>query len=78
MAEKQYKSVRGYDMKVRRADSSGPLDYEVQHALSSPGELPEEWEGLKQDETVQEAEIYYSSQRTKRADRRSILDRFIR
>jgi hypothetical protein len=73
---KEEKVVRGYTI---RAQHDG--DYfksDVSRAWSPAGELPQEWQGVQQDETVVSAEIFYTTQWNRRADKRKILDSYHR
>jgi hypothetical protein len=75
---KQYTTVRGYDMRIRRTDASHTSDYQINHAWAPKGQLPTEWEDAKNNPENAFGQIYYGTERRKRADKRSILDTFSR
>jgi len=72
----QYTKGRGYDIRTRQVGEILPSGY--QHAWAPAGQLPPEWEETKNNLDVVEAQIYYSTQRSKRADHRQIIDSFSR
>jgi hypothetical protein len=68
--------VRGYTI---RAQHKG--DYfkgDIRRAWHEAGELPPEWEEIKNDPSVKSAEIFYTTQWNRRADKRQILDSYHR
>lgn len=71
----RYTTVRGYDIRIKAETG---LTADILHAWAPAGTLPSEWEAVKARADVAEAEIYYSTQRTRRADRRQVLDSFSR
>ena len=66
------KVVRGYYMRVDHGD----WKVETKHGWGVDGKLPPEWDQVKADPTVQSAQIYSSTQRNRRADKRKILDNY--
>ena len=67
------KVLRGYGFTVHKA---GEPVYQTQngHAWSEAGTLPAEWEQIKADPTIDQAQLYTNAQSHRRADRRRILD----
>jgi hypothetical protein len=71
------KVVKGYVVQLRRAGQES-IHRDELHIWGEPDQLPAEWEEVKNDETVEYAEIMNSSQRRVRAEKRKLLDRFSR
>jgi hypothetical protein len=69
---KQIKVMRGYYIRVQRHGTVSQL----QHVWAIVPDLPAEWNAIKADPSVTQAELFSSTQRNKRADRRKILERF--
>ncbi len=67
------KILRGFGWTVHKA---GDPEYRTQNggALSEKGTLPAQWEQIKDDPTIDQAQLYTSAQRHVRADKRRILD----
>ncbi len=70
------KVVRGYTIRAQHEGDAFKSD--VSRAWSPAGELPQEWQEVQQDEAVVSAEIFYSTQWSRRADKRQILDSYRR
>lgn len=70
------KLARGYDIRIQR-DGSGWLN-EKHHAWGLDGNLPEEWNQIKQDQSVVQAVIFRSTQRHRRADKRRYEEKYTR
>jgi hypothetical protein len=68
------KIFRGFTIRVHRVGDPVYEDRKID-TWAEKGRLPGEWEQVKNDPDVDEAELYRSSQRRVRADRRRILDR---
>lgn len=69
--------VRGYVIQTWRAGDQF-FQHQDTKAYAPKGQLPEEWDQAKQDETIVEAKIFSTSQAVKRADKRIIADQFKR
>ncbi|MBA2391415.1 MAG: hypothetical protein H0V70_01565 [Ktedonobacteraceae bacterium] len=67
------KTVRGY---VIRSHQSGDPEYvdQKQKAWAEKGTLPVEWDQVKRDAQIDQAQIYTNAQGHRRADKRHILD----
>jgi hypothetical protein len=67
------KIIRGF---VIRAHQSGDPSYtdQKQKVWAEKGTLPEEWDQVKRDPQIDQAQIYTNAQSHRRADRRRILD----
>jgi hypothetical protein len=74
MAEE--KVVRGYTMRAQHEGDYFKSD--VRRGWSPAGELPPEWEEVQEDETVVTAEIFYTTQWNRRADKRQIIESYQR
>jgi hypothetical protein len=75
-APKKYTLMRGYDIRIKRIGER--MASEIIQASAPDGELPAEWQAVKNDATVSFAQIYRNTQRQKRADKRIIADQFSR
>jgi len=67
------RTLRGYGFTTHKV---GEPVYRTENGRtwSEKGTLPEEWEQIKNDPTIDRAQIYTSAQAHRRADRRRILD----
>ncbi len=68
------RTVRGYDIRIQRTGENWMG--EVKHAWSEKGVLPQEWEAVKQDPTVEKAVIHYGTERRKQSQKRNVLDQY--
>ncbi len=68
------RTVRGYDIRIQRTGENWMG--EVKHAWSEKGILPQEWEAVKQDPTVEKAVIHYGTERRKQSQKRNVLDQY--
>jgi hypothetical protein len=66
--------VRGYYIRVDR----GNWQTELRHGWGIGDELPHEWNEVKADPAVEAAQVFSSTQRNRRADKRKILDTYSR
>jgi hypothetical protein len=69
---------RGYDIRVWRYDRQHNLDYEMFHAWGIDEQLPDEWYALKEDPTVEKADIARNAERSKWVNKRHFLERYSR
>jgi hypothetical protein len=71
--------VLGYVIRTRESGVPwyGPMQTRTVYAIKGQP-LPSEWEETKNNPAIEEAQIYKTTQITKRADRRTILDSFKR
>jgi hypothetical protein len=60
--------VKGYTIRIQRGAAGWKS--EKQHAWAPAGQLPAEWDAVKQDPEVVSAEIFLSSQRRFKPDKR--------
>jgi hypothetical protein len=69
------KILRGFTIRVHR---SGDPAYvaEKQDTYAEKGTIPNEWEQVKQDPTVDHAQLYRAAQRRVRADKRHYVDQY--
>jgi hypothetical protein len=67
---------RGYDIRIQRTGEA--LHKDVRHAYGINGELPPEWEEIQEDETVEHAEIFPSTQRNRSAGKRKLAGEYSR
>ncbi len=67
---------RGYDIRIQRQGSDWLS--ERTHGWGMDGQLPEEWDQVKADPTVERAVIYPAAQRKWRAGRRRHIDEYPR
>ncbi|MBO0783321.1 MAG: hypothetical protein J2P37_31290 [Ktedonobacteraceae bacterium] len=70
------KRIRSYDIRVKRQGSC--LPDEPLHGWGSDGEPPPEWTRIQREPDVEWAQLYHASQRSKRADKRKILQTYTR
>ena len=68
------KSIRSF---IINAHQVGEPSYrsKKQQVWCESGTVPQEWEQVKEDESIDQAQIYTNAQSHRRADKRRILDR---
>lgn len=69
--------IHGYVIQTWRSGDAW-YQHSDQKAYAPKGQLPDEWEQIKQDEAVREAKIFSTTQLTKQAQKRKIADHFKR
>jgi hypothetical protein len=67
------KIVRGFTIRLHRTGTDKYQD-EYQNVWAEAGQTPQEWNEVKQSPDVDQAQLYSSTQRRVRADKRRILD----
>jgi hypothetical protein len=67
------RTLRGFGFTTHKVGEP-PYRTENGHAWSEQGTLPQEWEQIKQDPSIDTARLYTSTQASRRADKRRILD----
>ena len=70
------RKAKSYDIRVQREGSDWKS--EKQYGWGYDGQLPAEWETVKQDQTVVSACVFPGYQRKWRADRRQLSDEYQR
>jgi len=65
--------MRGFGWTVHKAGEP-PYHTENGTGWSEKGTLPAEWQQIKDDPTIDQAQLYTSAQRRVRADKRRFLD----
>jgi hypothetical protein len=65
---------RGFTIRFHRT-GEGKFQDNYQNTWAPAGETPSEWDQIKDDPEIDQAQLYKSSQRRVRADKRKILDR---
>jgi hypothetical protein len=67
------KTFRGFTIRLHRTGADKYQD-EYQNVWAEAGQTPQEWDEVKQSPEVDRAQLYRSTQRRVRADKRRILD----
>jgi hypothetical protein len=73
---KRGRLVQGHEIRYQ-AEGDGWMKNKT-HGWAPPGQLPEEWDQVRADPTVEKAVIFRNHQRDVRADKRRIEDRYER
>lgn len=66
-------TLRGFTIRSHRT-TDGKYQDTYHHVWAPAGELPGEWDQIKSDDEIDRAQLYKSSQRRIRADKRKYID----